>query len=278
MDMEKSKTIIIVLLLGLNIILFVLFLYTKSEALLSAQQVGKIEKTLELNGIQLNAKTITNFSDMRTIELIAPENLEETASVLFFDKEGDAEGKTLTVLENSFLFENPLGTGTIALTEKSIKKKCDQEIKKIGNFFKLNGSLVFDGIYFDGGEYAVEYRLKYGKVLLYPVFVRFTVNENGIIRVRGELAQVAGFSGDERPIYSSDEVLFNLMYVLKNDFGVQDEIKIEKLDIVYYSGDTITTESVYSATPYYRIYISINEENIANFPYLVNAYTNTIIY
>jgi len=285
MNWNKAKNIIVCFLLLLNFILVGMVYQENSRYVLSSDREQAIYQLLYQNRIGFYDKLMKEHRPKKQLNMQQYDyNMDELKEVFFkstsvkrtdeFDKtilKSVPEGELLTLQSGYIHYENSMTADTIAPMESSkAQSLCEALLKKWGGEFK---NFQLDGLRKTGEGYVLDYCQSYKGVLIYSNFFTFKVSNNGIQDVYGRYSQPVGYESNSREIYFSDEVLFTIIYELKNIYSNEQGLIINKMDLVYFQDETSTTgDIIMNATPYYRFYISGDTQ-----PFLINAYTNTYI-
>jgi hypothetical protein len=288
MNMKKVRNLIIVFLAILNLVLLAFNWERSNRYKITAEQETAIVEVLKQNNIMLYTYMVDEFYPLSQIEMKAYTYDPFAISALFFDTQptwtsdpGDdksvmeQDDKRLTIYlqdRSGFLFENPNGTGAMILNRESAENACKDLLERI-NTPTLN--LTLDKIIPNEAEgyYTVEYRSNFEDHVIESSVARFRVSENGVVQLRGIFFEPEGYTEDVREIRSADEALYALAQELKNMYSATDAIKINQMDVVYGTENTVVdANTTVNAEPFYRVYISNRPEQ----PFLINAYTNIV--
>lgn len=121
--------------------------------------------------------------------------------------------------------------------------------------------------------YMVELNEQYKDTIIFQTYVKLQITKDGIVEAIGIRYEPIDFVGVKKNIYPFDEVIYSLMYYLKDDLAkinVNPKKTIKDIDIGYYLIDVDQRKIVYQVEPYYRVIFTDGET------YFINAYTNDI--
>jgi len=277
MNWEKSKTVMIVMLLLTNAFLLG-FAYLNSPAYtVSGDQYAAIMSVLQKNGVTMTADFIKDSPPMPSLTLYAGSlNAGDICGVFF----GAAAGVTdagngvytlgsagLMVSGDGFVYNNPEGLGA--------GSGCDSVIKSLSPY--LPGfARDKTGVSARGGpvDNTVTYRQIYKNYMIYSNYVTFTVSNNGIIRAECSYNPPAFFGKARGGICSPDAAAFAFLRRAKTLYN-GDQINISGMELLYcvpqsdggaqgHAGQAATI----TAAPFYRFSVSGKADSV-----LVNAYT-----
>jgi len=242
------------------------------------RQEEAILTLLNQNNIALNAELIREFRPMRSLmvspsthsveaiaeaffgSLLDVQVLEEFDRVFFIRENGDMVDN-LEIQDSFFhiIFGNPW-TGSIYNIEnkKDAISLSEEFLKTIDHLFP---DFVFYTITEDEhwGDFIVEYRRVYSDYIVYSDFIRFYIDEFGIIEIDCHYVNIEGFDAVQRVIRPIDEALYSLIFELE-ELGafIFGDIAIEGISLVYYQSIAGSIEGMASiAMPCYKFYVSI---------------------
>jgi hypothetical protein len=284
MDWGKAKNLIIIFLSVLNMLLLALVIRDRLSYYVTADQERAIRGLLSRNGISMYSEMLRDFTPKKELSMAAYNyDMSSLSSAFFGDRTvtqtvvynrtiymaGDA---MLTLQSGSLSYTNATGTGALELTRESAAAACSEFIKKMGpdfTGFRLDRTKASDL------NMRLEYRDTYKKELVYSNYIIFELNETGIIRIDLIYNKTKGYSSQPpREICPADEALFAFLQRVSETAGAGSYagLFINKMDMVYLQEEMGSdANAVYTASPYYRIYVDDVDE-----PYLVNAYLGTV--
>ena len=299
MEWERAKTYILIAFIILNVGLGSLRFIEHRRFSISQDQIANITSVLSRNNIHLYTTLIQRFPPMQPLEITGFYYETEMLKSIFFEGfEGEVnvssewEGHTLLETDNALLeitngfifFENKLipigyeaaGTeaagGALPTPGLNPRETADGFIVRHFPSFRFDFSFRS---YLGGGMYGTRliYRQIYRGQAIHTNFVEFLVTDEGIAQIEAQFGRIIGHGGTYRHIFSSDEALLTFMQLMRN-IALESPVFISNMDMVYlkeYASDQ--PGSTYQAVPFYRIFILGNDD----FPFLINAYTNTMI-
>jgi regulatory protein YycI of two-component signal transduction system YycFG len=279
MEWERAKTYILIAFLVLNLGLAVLIYRENRRFVLSPDRISNINEVLANNNISLYTHLMRRFAPMRHLDISGYYyDVEELLEIFFdgnfFEVETDegyyifegAEGR-LEISNGFVFFSMDLGedeNGEISRAEAIAV--ADEFIEKY--FADFVRDIVFDEY---GGEgVQIIYSQEYRGQLIFTNSIQFLVTARGIEWIEMQFGRVLGYSAEPRMIFAPDEILLTFMQRVRHE-AAENPIFISHIDIVYYqeyASDQIG--SVYPAVPVYRIFTNVDE-----FPFRINAFTNT---
>ena len=291
MEWERAKTIILIIFVLLNLALGGLRFADHRRYWLTGEQERNIRIVLDQNNIQLYTDPIRRFTPMRPIEVGGFYYDEDFLLDLFFggasvDKwEYDwglvvfnsGDGRHMEK-SNGFIFfeiyENgePIAEGDIV--DRAFAQGLTGEFIET-HFPNFVIDIVFDAYDFYGNHGIRRiYREIYQDIKVYTNFIEFFVTKRGITQIEMQYGRILGESQvPPRVIFPPDEVLLTFMQRFRH-IAAESPIFINRMDMVYvmlYPSDEVG--SVSPAIPFYRIFIEGSD-----FPLLINAFTNALMY
>ena len=291
MEWERAKTIILIVFVLLNITLGGLRFADHRRYWMTSEQERNIRIVLDQNNIQLYTDPIRRFTPMRPIEVRGFYYDEDFLLDLFFDGadvdrwEYDwglvvfSSGDGLHLEKsNGFIFFEIYGNAGYSPNMYAVDRGFAQS--KTGEFIDRNFpnfeiDIVFDSYDFYGNHGIRRiYRETYQGMQVYSNFIEFFVTERGITQIEMQFGQIIGESQvPPRMIFPPDEVLLTFMQRFRH-IATESPIFINRMDMVYvklYHSDEVGFVS--PAIPFYRIFIEGSD-----FPLLINAFTNALMY
>ena len=300
MEWERAKSYILIAFLALNLGLGGMRFLEHRRYSITTDQIANINAVLNRNNIHLYTSLIQRFPPMQPLEIKGFYYYPDVLKSIFFEEyHGDvvitsewdghylfeAEFARLEIINGFIFFENKLipldgdayiTTGsTESLYNLQVVNPRDVTDEVITRHFPdFSFDFSFE-VYLGGGRYGIRlvYRQMYRNQAIHTNFVEFLVTEEGIAQIEAQFGEVLGHGGTYRRIFSPDEALLTFMQAIRH-IAMENPIFIRRMDMVYlkeYSSDQ--PGSVYQAVPFYRVFIHGNDD----FPFLINAYTNTLI-
>ena len=290
MEWERAKTIILIIFVLLNLALGGLRFADYRRYWLTGEQERNIRIVLEQNNVLLYTNPLRRFTPMRPIEVYGFHYEEDFLLGLFF---GGAyatrreynwglvftsdDGRYLEI-SNGFIFFETYENGTYIANGQTVDRgfAAGQTSEFIGKHFpNFEIDIMFDAVDFYGNHGIRRiYREMYQGLLVYSNFIEFFVANNGITQIEMQFGRVRGESQvPPRMIFPPDEVLLTFMQRFRH-IAIENPIFINRMDMVYvklYHSDEV--DFVSPAIPFYRIFIEGSD-----FPLLINAFTNALMY
>ena len=291
MEWERAKTIILIIFVLLNIALGGLRFLDHRRYWMTGEQERNIRTVLDQNNIWLYIDPIRRFTPMRPIEVSGFYYDEDFLLDLFFD------GAYVTRVEydgglvvfssddgrhmeksNGFIFFEIYENGGVAPYADAVDRGFAQSltsefINRHFPYFEID--IVFDAYDFYGNHGIRRiYREIYQGFYVYSNFIEFFVSSHGITQIEMQFGRIQGESQvPPRMIFPPDEVLLTFMQRFRH-IATESPIFINRMDMVYvklYHSDEVGFVS--PAIPFYRIFIEGSD-----FPRLINAFTNDLVY
>ena len=286
MDWEKIKKIFIYILVLVNIGLFTTNYKNTQKYTMTAEEEKAVFKLLSDNNIGVYTNLIKNSPPMRQAAVTVPVFTTEEIRSMFFSPDEEVKitvdfdsvefkgnEKDVTVTGNSIHFVSENGTGNI--TEIGRKKAFDEAEKFIESLRITEGrETVPETVRNENDGYRVYFSESFGGEKIFCSFAEVYVTEKGVKEADFTFYDAEGYVGEKKQICSSDEALLTVMYEIKSISDMPKGTYIEKIERGYDFGNEndIADISVIKLVPCYRIYVSSFNE-----PFIVNAYTNTIM-
>jgi len=300
MEWERAKTYILIAFIALNIGLGGMRFIEHRRHTITADQVNNIITVLSRNSIHMYTSLIQRFPPMQPLEITGfYYSSDELIQIFFSGYEGtvnisseweghqmfETEQARLEIINGFIFFENKLiqpGRGGAIVTGLAApapqaqsgtpREIADRFINEHFSGFEFDFSF---SSYLGYGQYGTRlvYRQVFRRQAIHTNFVEFLVTEEGIAQIEAQFGRVEGHGGTYRNIFSADEVLLTFMQTIRH-IAIDNPIFVIRMDMVYlkeYASDQ--PGSVYQAVPFYRIFIRGQED----FPFLINAYTNTLL-
>ena len=291
MEWERAKTLILIIFVLLNIALGGLRFADHRRYWMTGEQERNIRIVLDQNNIQLYTDPIRRFTPMRPIEVRGFHYDEDFLLELFFEgadvvrSEYDwglvvfssDDGRHLEKSNGFIFFEIFDNEGTITyadVVDRSFAQSLTSEFIE-RHFPNFEIDIVFDAYDFYGNHGIRRiYRETYQGLLVYSNFIEFFVAEHGITQIEMQFGRVIGESqAPPRMIFPPDEVLLTFMQRFRH-IATENPIFINRMDMVYVKLYHSDEEGFISpAIPFYRIFIEGSD-----FPRLINAFTNDLVY
>ena len=290
MEWERAKNYILIAIVALNLGLGVLLLIGHNRYTLSPERVGNISTLLWDNDILLYTNPMRRFPPMRPLGISGfYYDNDWLISVFFTDPEYVVQVEPEEP-HLQYLFETHYAT--LAITnngfvsfdknhpedEWGIERPDFDHAAAIGmadDFVNLHfpdfvQDMVFDE--YDGGGIHVVYRQEYRGRLIHSNFIKFLIDDRGIAWIDMQFGRVVGHIGTPQVIFAPDEALLAFMQLVRHR-AAGNPISIHHIDMVYFHEYSSNLPGVvYTAVPFYRIFIRDSED-----PILINAYTNVIV-
>ena len=287
MEWERAKTTILVIFLLLNIGLGGLRFFDHQRYRITFEQEQNIRSVLDMHNIQLYT-VIRQFAPMRPIEISGFYYSDDFLIRVFFDGEEvssytDEWGVYVMWAEDGRRLENSNGfiffeTGQSQEATETVSRDFAESLT--GEFvdrhfenFELD--IVHDAYDFYGNHGIRRiYREVFQGVMVYSNFIEFFVASEGITQIEMQFGRVIGHAHvPPRMIFPPDEVLLTFMQRFRH-IAAETPIFINRMDMVYaklYHYDEVGSVSL--GVPFYRIFIMGSD-----FPLLINAFTNALMY
>jgi len=278
MDTERAKNLTIIFLIILNLMLVSLLWIITPGYRITNRQESAILTLLEQNNIVLNAELIRDFRPMRS--LLVASSLHEPEAIaylllgdlqnvqvinefdrVFFIRDNGDSVSNLEIQDSFFhiIFGNPWNEGSSVIdNSESAITLSEQFLQTIEHLFP---DFVFYTITEDEhwGDFIVEYRRVFNDRIVYSDFLRFYVDEFGIIEIDCHYVHIEGIDLTQREIRPVDEALYSLIFEL-HELGafMFGDIEIAGISLVYYQSIAGAFEgAVGMAVPCYKFYVNI---------------------
>ncbi len=277
MNWEKSKTVVIWLLVALNCYLLFVNTILKTSYDIKSEQEKSIIELLDKNGISMYDEINIEFKPLAPLDILATEEdiNEETYLDVFFENPviESKEGESIATENNKTLY---YGNGFITLEitdeEEYYKYSGDLEtfIKSLDDSYE---HYVLDRKFKDGDAVVYEFRETYKDKIIYTNELLVTVVDNKITKIKGFYGKNVESKDKAREIVSIDMVLYTVLEYVKENYEGQ-HIFITGVDLVYYQEEYSYYSNVNTAkaVPCYRIYIEGEQ-----LPFIISAYENKIV-
>ncbi len=278
MNWDKSKTIIIWLLIALNGYLFLVNNVFKTSYDIKGEQEKAIIELLNKNGIGVYDEINIEFKPLAHLNIQASENdvNEESYLETFFDNPNIIrENNQIIATEDSktIIFENGFISFYINDEEDYYDINGDLE-EFIKNLDPAYQNFKLDKRFVEQDHVVYEFREVYKDKVIYTNYLSVIVEDNKISFIQGFYGKPIGVGGKAREIASIDMILYTFMEEAKEIYNERN-IFITGVDLVYYQEEYSSydvVESVTKAIPCYRIY-SEGEK----VPFIISAYENKVI-
>ena len=307
MEWERAKNIILIAFILLNLGLAAMVFWEQRRYTMTPEQEHHIRTVLGQNNIQVYTNPLRRFPPMQALEIsgfyydrdaLLEIFFEDPASVMHTVDEFGADiyetyAGRLEISNGFIFFRNTLGNrdGVGLLSDGSADEPDNDEdtpaprversfAAALTNEFinrhfpDFENDITVDVYDISGNQYGVRrtYLEVYRGQRIYSNFVEFFVTHQGIKEIEMQFGRILGYSGAPRMIFAPDEILLTFMQRFRH-IAMENPIFINRIDIVYlkeYYSDQFG--SVSRAVPFYRIFKNGND-----FPFFINAFTNTII-
>ena len=284
MDWEKAKKTFIYLLIVLNILLFAANYIMGTKYKLTSKEEAAVYQVLSSNGMGIYCNLIEENKPMRALSVSAADFEGENIENVFFD---DKEEFSTTLEFEQIVFEN--AEKRLEVQDNLVKFYCEGGTEKIENFgrqtakdaaeeFVIRKSILgeknsLEKLSQSEDRYIFDFDGIYSGYKVFSSKKHVEVDKNGIVYCEMTYFEPEGFTGDKQEICGCDEALLSVMYKVKEE-GSSVGRYVEDVELGY---DLPKESENYDPAdiklvPCYRVYVSGSEE-----PYMVNAYTNTII-
>jgi len=274
MDWERAKNYLLIFFILLNTALGLLLLQENRQYTMTGDQERHIRTVLNRYNISLYTLPLRRFPPMRPINITGfYYNHEEIVAMFFvypqaveysyrFGSHFYAYGSSTLIISGGFIFyENPYGFGD---GEGEINAFIAAHFPD----FVPDSNFSIDGGY---GRRLI-YRQEYRGQLVHSNFIEFIVTDSGITQIEMQFGEILGFAGTPSAIFSPDEALLTFVQRVRH-ITLETPKTIRRIDLVYFQEYFSDQPSLYHAVPFYRIFTICSGDR----PYLINAFTNTII-
>lgn len=292
MNWSKVLTVMILVFLSINVFLFgYQRFYERDRYTLSKEREAQLNSYVNQEGVVLYY-VIPSYYPKSALELNVPKvEKEEIARRILGDMQ-ESRLENTTLAERRFNDNESLtfyaGDQQGLVFYKSTKSSYVPKDMTISNvdatairfakdLFGSNTDMVvtYRKVNDAGSEegYMVELNEQYKDTIIFQTYVKLQITKDGIVEAIGIRYEPIDFVGVKKNIYPFDEVIYSLMYYLKDDLAkinVNPKKTIKDIDIGYYLIDVDQRKIVYQVEPYYRVIFTDGET------YFINAYTNDI--
>ncbi len=276
MNWEKSKTIVIWLLVALNCYLLFVNTILKTSYDIKGEQEKSIIELLDKNGISIYDEIDIEYKPLAPLNILATQNdVDEDAYLNTFFSNPVIEREDYKIIATENSKELYLDNGYVTL------KIANEE-----DYYEYNGELldfikglddsyehfVLDKKFKDGDAEIYEFREKYNDKIIFTNELIVTVVDNKIAYIVGFYGKPMESKDKAREIVSIDMVLYTVMEYAKETY-VDKHLFITGVDLVYYQeeySDYIKLNTA-KAIPCYRIYLEGEQV-----PIIISAYENKI--
>ncbi len=278
---DKAKNFTILLLVVLNAFLGVLLYLNGGRYRLTGEQIKTVQGMLSQNGMTLNTNVIKTFRPLPTLtlsrytydtDIVIPALFDDSANVKRTTEYNRTifrnDNERLTIQNEMLSYEKNI-TPTQPqkpVTRSAALAACTKKIKQLGKDF---AEFKLDYVHESNNLFVMYFLEAYGRNTIYSNYMRVVVIDGAVSRM--DIMRFTPESiGDKRiPVCSAAEALFSFAQYTRNT----SPVVIDRIDLVYYLEDMYPKDNIsIKATPFYRIYTSLNST-----PYLINAFTNTVI-
>ncbi len=293
LNWNKVLNVFIIIFLGFNLLLFMNQKNYESERyVMSDSRVRQMERVLNERGIgiytyipgyypqtQLRLESPTLDKD-NIIQRVLGEVYESRLDNDYFAERIFNEDQELTFYmgEQKGMMYYKLKDGAKAyapedLTDASIRKVILQFSEDLfGEETNMQPTYWKE---VDGEGYRIELNESYKGNLIFQSYIKLYITMNGIEEALAIRYKPIEFSGDKQNVYPFDEVIYNLMYYLEEEYS-ESQIEqsgrrtIRYIDVGYYVVDEGARNLTFRADPYYRVIFEDGDV------YYINAYSNVI--
>ena len=283
MEWEKAKSILLVMFVLLNIVLFGLTWAENRRYTLTSDRENQVRSVLARHDITVETDIIRQFPPMRALRISGYYYDHDELLAIFFE-DPTLVTHSQTLFNDEFTKnEAELFISNGFITYINAARTCDGENKitrpqarVIGDAFISEHfpDFIYDENFHphsDAGQLLVYHQFYRGH-RIYSNFIELLVTAKGIAEADMQFGRVHGWYGPERVIFAPDEVLITFLQRVET---LRMPVTITNIDIVYflefiYASDE--RDSLHQAIPFYRIFIEGFE-----MPFLINAYTNVSI-
>jgi len=240
MDWSKSKTILILMLLALNIFLLISIMFYKDVFTVSNDTIENTVSILESRNVHLKCDIPQQSGKMPAIVYDNSHfNIDKIIQKLSDDVDLDTERlvqendiimgeKKITLKEGNVLaYENANPSGNVNVNNMDEVEKCAKKfLSDIG--IKISAYKLDRQSRNEAGEVSLHYIEKYGKHLVYDSYVDIVIGEKGVRSLSYSKKNFKKLSSDSVNVMPAHQVL------LKN-FNKDDNVVIVTMDIGYKS-------------------------------------------
>jgi len=297
MEWERAKNFLLVFFLLLNVVLGALLVWENSRYSITNEQERLIRTVLNRNNISIYRIPTERFPPMRPINVTGFYYDTYALVEIFFE---NPAGVTHTQHLGSHIFECFYSDSIMEIFHGFVSFDKPAGFAKYGDEVLLaavhsNLSLdtaraltdvfvhahfpdfVLDSVIHVGASGIIEglrltYRQNYHGMLVHSNFVEFFVEDIGIVAIEMEFGEILGHTGSPSMISSPDEALLAFVQRMRHITPERPMI-ITHMDLVFFQEYVSDQPGPYQAVPFYRIFIEGDEDR----PFLINAFTNTII-
>ncbi len=279
MNWEKSKTVIIWLLLGLNIYLLFVNAVFKTSYDIKGEQEKSIIELLNKNGIGIYDEINIEYKPLAPLNILASDSdIDEEAYISKFltnPEIMEEDNKVIaTEASKTIIFEN--GFITLFINEEADYVSYGEDLGEfVKNLAPVYNDFVLDKKFIDGEKTIYEFRDMYKDKIIYTNYLSVEVIDNKIVGLQGFYGEALESKDKAREVASIDMVLYTFMEESKLIYG-DKHLFITAVDLVYYqeeySAYDEVVENTAKAIPCYRIY-SEGEQ----LPFIISAYENKVI-
>lgn len=297
MKTNRVKNTLLLILIGLNTIIYFLNASKADSYTLSASQKNAVSQLLENGGIVLLAELPDTFEPRRSMNM-SPFDFTILEDMLYgvvdpgeimveeVDNRTVKNHQTgrLTITGDKFIYDSDryltghsIGVAETGMTEEEARSLCDGFLEALAQRSGLGAELTFNHVYtrLSADSYSILYMGDYHGVTIASNAIFLTVDSEGISRVNCSLAVPTGLADTARDIYAPDEALLSLYREVKGMFG-DSVFYITGVSLVYNLTERFGGETV--ASPYYMFTVKLDPEDLSNQTrFYINAYTNAFL-
>ena len=283
MDWEKAKKIIIIFLVALNSLLLALNINQNREYELSSAREKAVYEMLSNNGIGIYTEIVQKFKPMYELIINVPTpdidalrseymgNEESSISTLSNTTVIESDTKKLEINNNTIIFtdyspDEPVSDFSLEGAQKIASRFLKEHVNSSNNY-------SLDGITRGENSFTFRYYRKYKGFNIFFGETTVTVTPEGVTNFSTVEFNTTSFGDVSMDICASDEALLTFMRQAKSDYK-DGGIFIDRMEIGYnlQENTDINEGNQLRLIPCYQIYLVGIDE-----PYVINAYTNTII-
>jgi len=293
MNTDRIKNIMLVLLSVLAIVLTTLVFLDEQQYILSDEQQSNIIEILQRNNMRVSTDIPQVFRPQRQLNAFLYRHNVYGIAERFFGYDGfvrDTEGATTIITsrqsrntityferEGEIVFQMPDGFFVGVLPQDFFKTATTAEelarsfIEEVLGEPAVNMQL-FSNILTPNMNYQLTFFDSYRGQLLYDSRIRVHITDKGIEDVFYWQAGHSGMIGSSIPIFSADEAMFALLNHLQIGEGIEDEMDLIDMQLVY-AIDNVGNRDRAVLAYLFTVTIGVNQR----FNVVINAHTNNPI-
>ncbi len=276
MNWEKSKTIVVWLLVALNCYLLFVNAILKTSYDIKGEQEKSIIELLDKNGISTYDEIDIEYKPLAPLNILAtPSDVNENAylTTFFSNPEITRENYKIIATENSKYLNLENGFITLEIAnEEDYYEYTGELLDFIKGLDDSYEHFVLDKKFKDGDADIYEFREKYNDKIIFTNELSVRVVDNKIVQIVGFYGKAMESRDKAREIVSIDMVLYTVMEYAKEAY-VDKHLFITGVDLVYYQEEYSDYNKLNTAKaiPCYRIYLEGEQV-----PIIISAYENKI--